>query len=186
MTRTESLEGLLSSFHFGMTSSCLGSSFMYWGYSFAKLNEPTCEGLSQSFIPFANCMMKKVMYYRGNPKQQMLLKGHFVTNAGTLEQRYSKENFFVVIRNPIDRIPSFINLMKVLLEDGPGKWKHGLFPATWKVIRDYSLCTQIPYCEQEMSFYKEQQIKNGYSIYHICEQLMCYILFNVFTLFVAC
>ena len=78
-----------------------------------------------------------------------------MTNAASLERQYPKGKFFAVIRNPIDRIPSFINLMKVLLEDGPGKRKCGLFPATWKVIRDYSLSTQIPYCEQEMLFYKE-------------------------------
>ena len=69
MTRTDALEGILRYFHFGMTSNYLGSSFMCWGFSFSKLNEPTYEGVSQSFIPFANCMMKKVMYYRGNPEQ---------------------------------------------------------------------------------------------------------------------
>ena len=31
----------------------------------------------------------------------------------------------------------------------------GLFPATWRVIRDHVIQTQVLYCEQEMSFYKK-------------------------------
>ena len=33
----------------------------------------------------------------------------------------------------------------------------GLFPPTWKVIRNFVIATQIPYCQQEMSFYKDDQ-----------------------------
>jgi len=45
-------------------------------------------------------------------------------------------------------------MIKTVAEDGPGNTQYGLFPTTWKVIRDFVLQTQVPYSEQEMSFYK--------------------------------
>ena len=32
---------------------------------------------------------------------------------------------------------------------------YGLFPMTWRIAREYAIHTQIPYCEQEMLFYKD-------------------------------
>ena len=34
---------------------------------------------------------------------------------------------------------------------------YGLFPPSWKVIRDYVISTQIPCCKQKLSFYKDDQ-----------------------------
>jgi len=155
LLKTDAIDGMLRQFHFGMNSTCLGSSFMCWGFSFAKLNEPIYEGVHKSLVLYTNIIMKKVMYYRGKPKQRMLVKGHFLINAVTFEQQYPKGKFFTLIRDPVSRLPSLINLLKVLVADGPGQLRYGLFPASWRVLRDYSLRTQIPYCEQEMSFYRK-------------------------------
>jgi len=135
MLRAESWAGMLQAWHFGVCNFSLGSSFMNWGYS------------------FTSCMMKKVMYCHGKPQQRMLLKGHFLLNARNFELQYPKAKFFVTLRNPVDRFGSHINFLKVLSEEG--KTLQGLFPATWRVIRDHVIQTQVPYCEQEMLFYKK-------------------------------
>ena len=97
-------------------------------------------------------MMKKVMHYRGKPNQQMLVKGHFISHVKMLEEQYSSSKFLTVLRNPVDRIQSQINMMKSY---GASNNHNGLFPATWRVVRDYVVHTQIPFSKEEMSFYKE-------------------------------
>ena len=144
---------MLHSWRFGCCEFCLGSSFMIWGHSFARIPEPIDEHLVWNFLPVTDCMMKKVMYYRGKPKQRMLLKGHFLLNAKNIEQQYPKAKLFVVVRDPVKRLCSSINFMKVMAEES--KTFQGFFPATWRIIRDWAVHTQVPYCEQEMSFFKE-------------------------------
>jgi len=155
--KTDTWDSLARFWHFGVLSLYLGSSFMCWGFSFIKSHNPKYhnEQFFQSFVLFTNCMMKKVLYYRGKPNQRMLIKGHFLLNAKILEHQHPKSKFFAIVRNPVDRFCSCINMVKTVAEDGPGNTQYGLFPVTWRVVRDYVIRTQVPYSEQEMSFYKE-------------------------------
>ena len=157
--KSDSWCGTVQSWHFCFLSWCFGSSFMKWGYSYAKLNhEPIDEELyHKTFMLFTDRVVKKVMYYRGNPKQHVFLEGHFLIVAKTLQQQYPDARFFAVARQPLDRFRSFANLIRVVMIDGPHARVFGLFPTPWNVIRDYVISTQIPYCEQEMSFYKDDQ-----------------------------
>jgi len=152
MLKSESCGGMLRSWRFGFCNYSLGLSFMNWAFSNARLQEPLDEDFARSFMPFTNCMIKKVMYCRGKPQQRVLLKEHFIMHAKNFELQYPKAKFFVTLRNPMDRFHSHINFLKVLSEEG--KTMQGVSPATWRVVRDHVIQTQVPYCEQEMSFYK--------------------------------
>ena len=72
----------------------------------------------------------------------MLLKVHFLRAAETVEQQYPKVKFCPTTTR------SFYQVC-VLMDP---VW--GLFPPNWKVVCDYVISSQIPYCKQEMSFYK--------------------------------
>ena len=156
-SKTDTWDGLVYTWHISYCSWWLGSAFFTWGFSLAKLEEPIDEKLYSSFLLFTNHVMRKVMYSRGSPKQRVLIKGHFLLAAEALKQQYPKANFFAVVRQPLDRLQSNINLLKVVTADGPLAKQWGLFPSSWKSMRDYVITTQIPYCEQEMSFYKDDQ-----------------------------
>ena len=157
--KSDSWCGTVQSWNFCFLSWCFGSSFMKWGYSYAKLkHEPIDEEFySKTFMLFTDRVLRKVIYCRGNPKQHVFLEGHFLIAAKALQQQYPDARFFAVARHPLDRIRSFANLIRVVMIDGPHARVFGLFPASWKVIRDYVISTQVPYCEQEMSFYKDCQ-----------------------------
>lgn len=157
---SDTWDTIFGGLHLNQVILYLGVSFMKWGYPFARLKQPIDEDLYiNNFITYTDCVLKKVMYHRGTPAKRALVKGHFLLAAQALEEKYPKAKFFVVVRYPTERICSFINLVKVLCVDGPGFMllKPGLFPPSWRVIRDYAIATQIPYCEQEMSFYKQNQ-----------------------------
>ena len=153
-SKTDTWDGLVNSWHISLYSWCLGTAFFNWGFSYAKLVEPIDEKFYSSFLLFTNHVMRKVMYLRGSPKQRVLLKGHFLLAAEALKEQYPKSKFFVVVRQPLDRFRSDINLIKVISADGPHTKVWGLFPPSWKVICNYVITTQIPYCKQEMLFYK--------------------------------
>ena len=156
-SKTDTWDGLVGVWHMDIFSWCLGSSFFKWGYSYAKLEEPIDEEFYNSFLAFTNDVMRKVIYLRGSPKQKIFLKGHFLLAAETLKQQYPKSKFFTIVRQPLDRLQSNINFLRVISVEGPHTTVWGLSPPSWEVIRNYVISTQIPYCEQEMSFYKDDQ-----------------------------
>ena len=155
ISKADTWDTLVGVWHISMYSWCLGSAFFNWGYSYAKLEEPIDEKFYDSFLLFTNNVVKKVLYLHGSPKQRVLLKGHFLPAAEALKQQYPKAKFFAVVRQPLDRLQSSINLFKVISCDVPHAKVWRLFPPPWKVIRNYVISTQIPYCKQEMSFYKD-------------------------------
>lgn len=160
--KSDSWCGTVQSWHFCFLAWCLGSSFMKWGYSYTTLkHEPIDEEFySKTFLSFTNQVVRKVMYYRGNPKQHVFLEGHFLIAAKTLQHQYPDAKFFAVARQPLDRFRSFANLIRVVMIDGPHARVFGLLPTSWEIIRDYVISTQIPYCEQEMLFYKDNPDNN--------------------------
>ena len=157
LVKAGTFDALVGMWHIKPFCYYLGSSFMKWGYSYAKLEEPMDEKFYDSLLLFTSHVVRKVIYLRGKPKQCMLLKVHFLRAAETLQQQYPNAKFFTVVRQPLDRFQSFVNFLKVLVADSSHSKVFGLFPPTWKVICDYVISTQIPYCKQEMSFYKVDQ-----------------------------
>ena len=100
LNKSDTWDGLIRSWHFGVLSSYLGCSFMKWGLSPVKTNEPFDYEFWKSHEQFTHCILKKVIYCCGNPNQRMIIKGHFLTIAKVLEKQYPKAKIFVVVRHP--------------------------------------------------------------------------------------
>ena len=68
----------------------------------------------------------------------------------------------------IDHFQSQANFITVVSANRLHLTVCGLFPTSCQVIRDHVITTQIPYCEQEMSSYKDDQ-ENRLAIpfYHV-------------------
>ena len=123
----------------------LGTSFLKWGFVHTPLKEVSVDReVCKIFIELNDCIMKKVMYHRGLPKQRMFIKTHLLIIARELEQRYDGAKFLTMARDPIGRFSSMVN-----------------FPATWRVIHDFVIESQICYCEEEMIFYNQSEEENA-------------------------
>jgi len=145
----------------------LGASCSKWGFLESALKEqPVDRKFCEMFLEFNDCIMKKVMYHRGLPKQRMFIKGHFLIVAKELEQRYDGAKFITMVREPVERFHSVMNFFKVFCADGPNARGNGLFPMTWRVVRDWTIESQTCYCEEEMIFYNqaEEKVKNKLAI----------------------
>ena len=133
----------------------LGVSFCKWGFPQSSLkDQPVDREYCKSFIELNDCIMKKVMYHRGSPKQRMFIKTHLLIIARELEQRYDRPKFLTIVRDPVERFRNFINFAKV---DGPLQRSLNLFHKTWRVACDWVIETQICYCDEEMIFYNRDQ-----------------------------
>jgi len=77
----------------------------------------------------------------------MLVKGHFLFAAKILGQQYQSAKFITMVRDPVERMHSGINYLKLIIDYLYRKF--GLFPITWRVARDWVVETQICYCEEE-------------------------------------
>jgi len=157
LTRTETWDVALGSWLFLYASWFLGANFMKWGMPFVMLNSATDDHFVKCFYQFTDHVLKKVMYHRGKPSQRILVKGHSLIIADTLEKLYPGAKFFATVREPLERFQSFVNFMMALTIDGPPSRLYLVSPVSWKVLRDYIVYTQISYCEQEMLFYDQHQ-----------------------------
>ena len=156
-SRTDSLDFLVRAWHFVGLSWFLGTSFMRWGFCLVSLEEPIDEWFCNSFLQFTDSIMKKVMYHRGQPGQRVLVKGHFLMAASVINHCYRGVKFFTVVRDPVERLNSTANFIKVMSMDGPQRAEFALFPPSWKVIRNWILQVQTVYCKQEMMFYGQSE-----------------------------
>lgn len=153
LENTETWDVIAGTWHFTYLSWYMGTDFMKWGFPFASLTEPTDSHYVKSFCEFTDSIMKKVVYHRGIPSQHVLVKGHFLIAANDLQQRYPNAKFFTIVREPLSRFQSSINFMMTISADGPPNRDYLLSPVSWKVVSEFVIHTQIPYCEQEILFY---------------------------------
>ena len=159
LCKPETWDVMLGIGHF-FTFVCqyLGCSFYKWGFVFCALkSHPVDREFCKCFVELSDCILKKVMYHRGSPKQRMVVKGHFLFAAKILENSYHGAKFITIVRDPVAQYQSLVNWTKVLSFDCPPHKILGLFPSTWRVVRDYSLEMQISYCEEEMLFYNQSE-----------------------------
>jgi len=156
--KSDTWEFALRQRHMTMLSQHLGASFFKWGIVFCNLRDhPFDKEFPKCFVEFTDLVLKKLTYYRGSSKQRMLIKGHFLFAAKTLAQHYQSAKFITMIRDPVKRFHSLMNLIKVYDVDCAPNRVYGLFPISWRVIRDWTIDTQICYCEEEMLFYNQSE-----------------------------
>ena len=156
--KTDSLEVAVALAHMSYLSCNLGVSFMKWAFVGSALkDQPVDQEIGKLFIEFFDCIMKKVMYHRGFPNQQVFVKTHMLIIARELEQRYDGAKFFTLVRDPVDRFRSGLNYMKLVSVDGRLKKRLGLFPIPWRVLRDWVIESQICYCEDEIIFFNQSE-----------------------------
>ena len=144
--------------HMALLSCNLGIQFMKWAFVGSALkDQPVDREIGKYFIEFTDCIMRKVMYHRGLPNQQIFVKTHMLIVARELEKRYDGAKFFTLVRDPVERFRSGINSMKLVSVDGPFKKRLGLFPISWRVARDWMVEAQICYCEDEIIFFNQSE-----------------------------
>lgn len=99
-----------------------------------------------AFVQHVDRIARKAMIFlNASPDQHFLLKGHFLSSAPALANRYPEARFLSVLRDPLARIQSGVNYMAVNPTLGrPPDWQ-GLVTSLEEM--------EILYSQREMDFY---------------------------------
>jgi hypothetical protein len=105
-------------------------------------------------VTFVDRIARKTLLYAGpNPdgsSKRFLLKGHFLCGADALERQYPDARFLTVIRDPVPRLRSAINYMRVNPADPV------LGPIPWAWLASALVRTEQEYCQVEQAWFTRE------------------------------
>ena len=108
--------------------------------------------MQTQFTDFVDRLARKTLLFRGaSDAHHILIKGHFLWAASTLQTRYPDARFLSVLRDPLDRLQSGINHMAA----NPTLWQ-GQAPR-WDWLADSFEKIEVDYCAKEMEWYGEER-----------------------------
>lgn len=108
--------------------------------------------MQTQFTDFVDRLARKTLLFRGaSDAQRILLKGHFLWAASTLQMRYPDARFLSVLRDPLDRLQSGINHMAA----NPTLWQ-GQAPR-WDWLAESFEQIESDYCTKEIEWYGDQR-----------------------------
>lgn len=143
---TDTFEIPFLAMHLGMLSMGLGPRVMRDTLS-AGVPSPWTHATWQQDLPdYIETLGKKVILWRGEPCR-LMIKGHFLGSARELERRFPDALFLTMIRDPIKRIQSELNFLRVQ----PGDVLVG--PPRWADLVAYDLAEEVAYCKMEHEWF---------------------------------
>ena len=141
-------------------------------HAYAKSEEPNkWEIPQQSFTVYEWCNVKgglTIYMWQSLAMHACVLLKNISLAAQSLIQQYSKASSLCSYDNHYRSFPKsseLYNSSNYISANRLPLTVCGLFPTSCQVIQDHVVTTQIPYCEQEMSSYKDDQ-ENRLAISH--------------------
>ena len=98
------------------------------------------------FVQFVDRIARKTLLHAGGDKR-FYLKGHFLHGAQALHEFYADTTFLTVIREPVSRLQSGINYMRVNPPDPV------LGPVPWAWLTETLLHTEMDYSKREQAWF---------------------------------
>ncbi|MGE0605722.1 MAG: sulfotransferase [Pirellulales bacterium] len=151
--RTDTIEMGLYGRHLIELSTMLGPEMMLQDFSLRKLQPHQRPLWEQDFVAFVDAIGKKTLHFAGpaasGQPRRLMVKGHFLASAPALAARFPDARFLALIRDPVPRLQSSINFLRVappLL---------GLGPTPWNWLVPFLLESEAEYSELEMAWYRD-------------------------------
>ena len=149
--RADTFDGAFYSFHMNRISLNLGPGIARQDFNFAAI-APHDQHLKQvEFFNLVDRLARKTLLVTGpdpdGKPRRFLLKGHFLYAAPTLAEKYPDACFLTVIREPLARMQSGINYLRVNPPDPV------LGPTPWSWLKETLVDTEAQYCEVEKNWF---------------------------------
>ena len=153
--RADTFDGSFLSLHLNPLSLFLGPEIAIADFSFANAAEHDQRLKEEDFVEFVDRVARKTILHAGSSTgestRRFFLKGHFLYAAAPLYERYPDARFLTIIREPLSRIRSGVNYLRVNPADstlGPAPW--GWLGATLKE-------TEVDYCHKEKDWFTREK-----------------------------
>jgi len=152
--KLDTFEGAFYSFHLNALALSLGPDVAVEDFSFGALAPHNRRLWEEDFLELVDRIGRKTILEAGpgpdGAPRRLLLKGHFLCAASALEQRYPDARFLTVIREPVPRLRSGINYLRVNPPDPV------LGPVPWAWLASALERTETAYCEIEQGWFTRE------------------------------
>jgi hypothetical protein len=152
--RTDTFDGSFYSFHMNRFALSLGPEIAKQDFNMGEI-APHDRYLKEiEFINLVDRLARKTLLSAepiplGIPKR-FFIKGHFLYAAPYLQKKFPDACFLTVIRDPLSRIQSGINYLRVNPPDPV------LGPNPWNWLRETLVHTETRYCEMEQAWFTQE------------------------------
>ena len=151
--RADTFEGAFYGFHLNALAFFLGPDVIATEFNLGKFAPHNQRLWEKDFVDLVDRLGRKTLLYArlnpGGKERRFLLKGHFLSGADALVSRYPDGRFLTVIREPVSRLQSGINYMRV----NPVDPALGLVP--WEWLAAGLMKTETDYCRVEQAWFTE-------------------------------
>jgi hypothetical protein len=149
--KTDTFDAAFYSCHLNQYAFSLGPDAIVDEFNFGKFAPHNQQLWEKDFVDFVDRIGRKTLHHAGagNTSRRFLLKGHFLCGADALARRYPDGQFLTVIREPISRLQSALNYMRV----NPADPVLGLIP--WEWLAAGLTQTESDYCRAEQAWFTE-------------------------------
>ncbi len=152
--RTDTFDLALYTNHFNSLAFYLGPEVVVEDFGFARIAPHNRTLWEVEFIQLFDRIARKTLVYAGNEidgeRRRFFVKGHFLCAADALACKYPDASFICIIREPVARLQSAINYMKV----NPHDSLIGNMPWGW--LANALTKTETEYCEVEQEWFSRK------------------------------
>jgi hypothetical protein len=127
--KADTFDGAFLSFHLRRFSLYLGPDVAKEDFNMAKIASSEKQAMEKDFVQLVDRLARKTLYRSGSSQdgqaRRFYLKGHFLFGAQALWEKYPDACFITVTREPLSRLRSGINYLRVNPPDpvlGPVPW----------------------------------------------------------------
>jgi hypothetical protein len=148
--KADTFDGAFLSFHLRHFSLYLGPEVAKEDLNFAVIAPYEKQVMEKDFIQLVDRLARKSIYFGGGEARRFYLKGHFLFAAQALSEHYPDASFLTVIREPLSRIRSGINYLRVNPPDPV------LGPVPWSWLTDTLSFTEVVYSKIEQEWFTRE------------------------------
>jgi hypothetical protein len=155
--KSDTFEILYSTFQLVNLCMLLGPDALAEGLGWASATPDSAPFWEGEMVDMIEQLGRKLLYHAGPSEdgspRVLLVKGHFLASADTLESRFPDAHFLTIVRDPARRIRSLINFLRV----APDNNLNGAIPWGWLVA--FAERVEVTYCLREKAWYQARPDK---------------------------
>ena len=149
--KADTFDGAFLSFHLHRFSLNFGPEVGKEDFNMAEAASYDRQVKEKDFVQLVDRLARKALYFSGSSQggetRRFYLKGHFLFGAQALWEKYPDACFITVTREPLSRLRSGINYMRVNPPDSV------LGPVPWSWLTDTLTHTEIVYGKVEQEWF---------------------------------
>jgi hypothetical protein len=147
----DTFDGSFYSFHMNRFALNLGPEIAREDFNMGEIAPHDSYLKKIEFINLVDRVARKTLFHANREPEgsfkRFFIKGHFLYAAPYLQEKYPDACFLTVIREPLSRLQSGINYMRVNPPDPV------LGPVPWNWLRESLVYTETRYCEVEQEWF---------------------------------